>query len=108
MNQIDFTYICRLVRDRAALVLTDDKHYLVESRLEPVLKQAGLRSIRELVQRLRAEPDGELQQCAIEALVTTETMFFRDTHPFEALKQVVLPELLRQRQSDRCLNVWCA
>lgn len=51
INQTDFEYIRRLVRDRTALILAEDKQYLVESRLAPVLQEVGIRSIQELVTR---------------------------------------------------------
>ena len=41
-------------------------------------------------------------------MVTTETTFFRDLHPFEALRKSLIPELIRKRQNERCLNIWCA
>ncbi|MEM9161852.1 MAG: protein-glutamate O-methyltransferase CheR [Cyanobacteria bacterium P01_F01_bin.4] len=108
INQLDFEYIRRLVRDRTALVLADDKRYLVESRLAPVLKEVGIRSLQELVIQLRADPFSALHQYVIEALVTTETLFFRDSLPFEALKHAILPALIHQRQPHRSLNIWCA
>ncbi|MFM8270962.1 MAG: CheR family methyltransferase [Gemmata sp.] len=41
-------------------------------------------------------------------MVTTETSFFRDAHPFEALRKSVLPELLKARQAEKRLSLWCA
>jgi len=41
-------------------------------------------------------------------MVTTETSFFRDIHPFETLKKTVLPQLIELRQRQRQLNIWCA
>ncbi|MBX2862918.1 MAG: protein-glutamate O-methyltransferase CheR [Leptolyngbyaceae cyanobacterium MAG.088] len=108
INQMDFDYIRKLVRDRTALVLSDDKQYLIEFRLSPVLKDIGMRSMQDLVTHLRISKSSHLQQRVIEALVTTETLFFRDNHPFAALRQSILPQLIRQRQSDRKLHIWCA
>jgi chemotaxis protein methyltransferase CheR len=41
-------------------------------------------------------------------MVTTETSFFRDIHPFETLKKTVLPELIACRSRTEQLNIWCA
>jgi chemotaxis protein methyltransferase CheR len=51
---------------------------------------------------------GELHRAVVESLAITETSFFRDLHPFEALKNVILPERLTNRPADRCLNIWSA
>ncbi|GET40439.1 MCP methyltransferase, CheR-type [Microseira wollei NIES-4236] len=40
--------------------------------------------------------------------MTNETFLFRDEHPFQALKIHILPELLKQRQIEGNLNIWCA
>ena len=32
-------------------------------------------------------------------MVTTETSFFRDIHPFETLKKTVLPKLIESRRT---------
>ena len=41
-------------------------------------------------------------------MTTNETSFFRDLHPFDALKKTLLPELVIKRGGERILNFWCA
>src|SRR4051812_27337542 len=108
MTDQDYDFIRRLLLERSAVVLEGDKRYLVESRLTPLVRQLSLGSIGELVGRLRAGPPDGLCQRIVEAMVTTETSFFRDHNPFEALRKAVLPELIRLRREERRLNVWCA
>jgi chemotaxis protein methyltransferase CheR len=108
MTAQDFEYVCRLVRDRSAVVLEAGKEYLVEARLAPIVGQLQVGSISALVGRLRSGPDDGLTARVVEAMVTTETSFFRDLHPFETLRKTVLPELIRRRADERRLSVWCA
>jgi chemotaxis protein methyltransferase CheR len=108
MTDQDFDFIRKLLQDRAGITLEADKQYLVESRLTPIVRQLQLASITELVDRLRARPSNGLPVQVVEAMVTTETSFFRDHHPFESLRKAVLPELLARRRGERRLNVWCA
>ncbi len=108
INYADFEYICQLVRDRTGIALAKDKMYLVESRLTPLASKASIDSLKKLVQILREERFSFLHELVIEAMVTTETSFFRDNYPFEALHKFLLPELLGLRQSERKLNLWCA
>lgn len=108
MTPQEFDYVCRLVRDRSAIVLDPGKEYLVEGRLTPVARQLGLGSVSALVGRLRAGPDNGLADRVVEAMATTETSFFRDLHPFETLRATVLPELIRRRAGERRLAVWFA
>lgn len=108
MTSQDFDFIRQLVRERSAIVLEPGKEYLVESRLSPVAKELQIGSISELVGRLRLSPNDGLSKRVVEAMVTTETLFFRDLHPFETLRTIVLPELIRRRQAERRIDVWCA
>lgn len=108
MTPQDFEFVCRLVRDRSAIVLEPGKEYLVEGRLAPVARQLGLESVAALVGQLRASPGNGLATQVVEAMVTTETSFFRDHHPFETLRKTVLPDLIRLRANERRLDVWCA
>lgn len=104
----DFEFISKLVRERSAIVLEPSKEYLVTSRLDPLVRDNGLKSITELVQRMRQEPYGGLHYKVVEAMTTNETSFFRDVHPFEALRKHVLPEFQKSRSSKKELTIWCA
>jgi chemotaxis protein methyltransferase CheR len=44
----------------------------------------------------------------IDAMTTNETSFFRDVHPWQTLKEEILPKLIEARRIDRRLTVWCA
>jgi chemotaxis protein methyltransferase CheR len=102
-----FEQVQKLVYARAAIVLDPGKEYLVESRLAPIARARGFRDVDELCARLEHR-DAALIEEVVEAMTTNETSFFRDHHPFEALRRTVLPELIGQRQHTRTLRVWCA
>ena len=108
MTDQEFDLVRRLLREHSAIVLEEGKQYLVETRLAPLARQLELPSIGELIARLRNQPANGLCRQVVEAMVTTETLFFRDHHPFEALRKVVLPDLIGRRRGERRLNVWCA
>ncbi|HEV8070453.1 MAG TPA: protein-glutamate O-methyltransferase CheR [Planctomycetaceae bacterium] len=108
MTDQDFDAIRKLLHDRSAILLDSDKQYLVESRLAPILRQRNLSSIGELVAQLRGQPGNGLTRQVVEAMVTTESSFFRDHHPFEALRNVVIPDLINRRRDERRLHIWCA
>jgi chemotaxis protein methyltransferase CheR len=107
VTPLDYEYLRKLLKERSGLDLSADKQYLVESRLIPLARKAGLPGLPELVQKLKggAEP---LTAEVVEAMTTNETFFFRDKVPFEHLKATVLPELLQARASRRSLRIWCA
>jgi chemotaxis protein methyltransferase CheR len=80
----------------------------IESRLAPVLAEYGLKDLRELATRLRAGADAELADRTIDAMVTCETLFFRDRAPFAAMRSLMLPKLREARSGSRMLRIWSA
>jgi chemotaxis protein methyltransferase CheR len=71
------------------------------------LHQARDRLRADLVRELRGG-NAVLAAAVTEAMTTNETSFFRDVHPFTALADTVLPELLEARRTHRSLDIWCA
>lgn len=104
----DFDYLCKMIRERSAIVLEPGKEYLVESRLQPLATRNGFSSLTSFVANLRLQPFNGVHRAVVEALTTNETTFFRDCHPFEALKKLVLPTLLEKRRTERRLTIWSA
>ena len=108
MTPIDYDFLRRCLKDRSGLSLSADKQYLVESRLLPVARKAGLGSLPDLVTALRRGDDDALMTKVVEAMTTNETFFFRDKAPFETFRSTVLPALLSARRASRSLRIWCA
>ncbi len=106
LSRASFEYVRALLRDRSAHHLEDDKVYLVETRLLPVARGHGFKSVEDLVLRLRGRANERLIGEMVEAMTINETSFFRDRHPFEVLRQTVLPELIQRRAGVRRLNIW--
>ena len=108
MNIDDFNLLSKLIKDRSGLTLTKDKAYLLESRLLPVARKWNLKSLDELVMRLRTRSEAGLVRDVVEAMTTNESFFFRDIKPFDQFKQVVLPFLLQSRGANRNIKIWSA
>lgn len=103
---IDF--VCQLVRERSAIELEPSKAYLVEARLAPVVRRNGYPSITTMIRTLKTKFQPDLQRQVVESLCTCETSFFRDAHPFNALHNSILPELIQARAGKQTLNFWSA
>ena len=104
----DIGYIRNFVRSRSAIVL-DNKEYLIETRLETLAATEGFGGLMNLMKALREENEPQtLHRKVLDALTTNETLFFRDVHPFEALRTRVIPELMERNQPARQLRIWSA
>jgi chemotaxis protein methyltransferase CheR len=108
VSSTTFQYLARLVHDQSSIVIDSSKDYLLESRLTPLLGAEGLASLDEIAHALRRDRYSPLHRRVVDAMTNNETWFFRDGYPFEALRRVILPELIRQREPECELSLWSA
>jgi len=108
ISKTDFEYISQLARSQAAIVLETGKEYLVENRLTPLAEQEGYGTLEKFISELRSKPVNGLHHKVVDAMTTNETSFFRDFHPYEALRKHILPKLIQQRAATRQLTIWSA
>ncbi len=104
MSSQEYTEFQKFLEKSCGIVLGNNRHYLINSRLKGLMSEHDIFSIRELITQLKKPGQVNLRKQIIDAMTTNETSWFRDQHPFEALKNIILPEL-KQRRS---LGIWSA
>jgi chemotaxis protein methyltransferase CheR len=109
LNPESYRFLQDYVYRESGIVLDGDKHYLLEARLLPIAQQRRLASLNELC-ALLGSPHGDsvLKRQVVEAMTTNETFFFREPAQYEALRSVVIPGLIAQRQDTRKMSFWSA
>jgi chemotaxis protein methyltransferase CheR len=108
MSPAEYDYLRQFLKTRSGLVLSNEKQYLIESRLLPVARKAGLQSIAALVAKLKEPRETVLAEAVVEAMTTNESFFYRDKTPFDHFTQVMIPELMKSRASQKKIRIWCA
>jgi chemotaxis protein methyltransferase CheR len=104
----NYRFLQEHVYAHAGIVLEQDKHYLFESRLAPMLRQLGLASINDLCALLQATRPADVGRQVVEAMTTNETYFFREPVQYDALRAVLLPKLREERADLKRLRFWSA
>ena len=107
MTPVDYDFLRKFLKERSGLDLSTDKQYLVESRLLPVARKAGVAGIDELVQKIKSG-SSVIAAEVVDAMTTNETFFFRDKLPFDHLRDTIIPEFLTTRANKRSIRIWCA
>ena len=107
MTPPDYEYLRKLLKEQSGLDLSADKQYLIESRLLPLSRKAGLPGISELVQKMKGGSAPLIAQ-VVEAMTTNETFFFRDKVPFDHFRDSIMPEILKARAGRKSIRIWCA
>jgi len=88
------------------IVLGENKHYLVSSRLNRLMQENNIPSLQSLVDTLNKSLNSALRTKVIEAMTTNETLWFRDTYPFTVLSQTIFEEYKEQRKNS--VRIWSA
>lgn len=108
MLAADFETFARLVKSESGLSMTPDKAYLLDSRLRPVAQKWNLSGLEQLADALRNQRNAEQIRDVTEAMTVNESFFFRDTKPFDQLRDHMLPTMLTTRATTRKLRIWSA
>lgn len=95
----------RFLESQCGIVLGDSKQYLVRSRLSPLVTKFKLASLSDLLRDVVSGRNRELRVAAVDAMTTNETLWFRDTYPFEVLANKLLPEAAANK---RPIKIWSA
>jgi len=98
----EFSLLGRYIQNLCGITIPEDKSYLIHQRLEPVVTAAGCKSFGEFYQKLKQNLLPKIEEQIINAITTNETYFFRDEHPFIAIKEYILPklgEIIRERKA---------
>lgn len=104
----NYRFLQAQVYAQTGIVLEDDKHYLFECRLAPIVRQLGLGSINDLCDLLKQRGEPELAHQVGEAMTTNETYFFREPAHYDAIRTVLLPRLKQEHTDTRKLRFWSA
>ncbi|MFZ0747546.1 MAG: protein-glutamate O-methyltransferase CheR [Terracidiphilus sp.] len=104
----NYRFLQKHVYSQVGIVLEEDKHYLFETRLAPIVRQLGLETVNDLCSFLQATCQTEVGRQVVEAMTTNETYFFRDPAQYSAIRTVLLPRLIEERKQTRKLRFWSA
>ncbi len=106
LSDSDYNAFRKILEDACGIVLGENKHYLVTSRLNRLSEELSYSSLSEMLEKLGKGGDVKLKQRIVDAMTTNETSWFRDRYPFEMLKKSLLPELAKQKPNP--LRIWSA
>ncbi len=103
-----FNFFTVLVEKASGISIKSGKEYLLQSRLDELARSLGYKNHEELYQIAKTRLTRQLLEQIVDAMTTNETYFFRDQHPFEALRQHIIPELKEKRKAKKTLRFWSA
>ncbi len=104
----DMQFLRELVKKNSGIYLTEDKDYLLETRLLPLLRKLNLTTLGELVTKLKSNLDKNIVAEIVDAMTTNETSFFRDLRPFNVMRDVMFPEIIAKKKPGETIRILSA
>jgi chemotaxis protein methyltransferase CheR len=114
INAQEIDLLSKYVYGVSGINIEVSKAYLLETRLGKILETERCQSYGELYYKAKADNTKNIEKKIIDAITTNETLFFRDTGPFELLKFKILPEVIDKRlknngvSSSAPIRIWSA
>lgn len=111
---MDHTQLVSIIQNMTGVYLTEDKIYLLDTRLRDLMKENNLQTYNEVGSLLLSGRNESFKQRLIDQITTHETRFFRDESIFNALVDKIVPEWLERRgihassPGNEILTIWSA
>lgn len=108
-NPADIDAVCDLVNELCGIYLDNSKDYLIEGRLAKLVEASGSDSYVDFARKARVTP--KLKAEVVDAITTNETLWFRDSTPFDALRFKIIPELIDAKKGSpfpKRFRIWSA
>jgi chemotaxis protein methyltransferase CheR len=103
--------VTQYIHSICAITLDPSKDYLIESRLGNFARELNCASFTHLVNLSKSDSRGAIKRRIIDEITTNETLFFRDTSPFDLLRFKIVPDLLDRRARSGAavpIRIWSA
>lgn len=98
------------LENACGIVLGDNKHYLVNSRLSKLMRKEDITSLTDLISKVQSSMSvNSLKNKVIEAMTTNETLWFRDSFPFEILPETIFSDFKEKKKTQvKILSAACS
>ena len=103
--------VAQYIHSICAITLDHSKDYLIENRLSGLMEEARCKNFIEFIGRAKSDVNGTLKRKIINEITTNETLFFRDSSPFDLLRHKIVPELVDCRKRAGLpipIRIWSA
>ncbi|MCY6369916.1 protein-glutamate O-methyltransferase CheR [Clostridium ganghwense] len=110
LSSEEFSLMKRYIEEKCGILLSEDKAYLIESRLSKLLVDFRCNTFEEFYKLIYNSKDDSITERMIDAITTNETLWFRDRKPWKILENVLMPQyidMLRKNKKNK-IRIWSA
>ena len=106
LRKLDFEKFCSFFETNFGILLPKNKQYLPYLRLKNIIEKEGIRTLSQLIERTKDSAHCKLKKQIVDAMTIRETLWFRDSTPFEILKSKIFPEITYK--GSKPIRIWSA
>ena len=106
LRKLDYEKFCSFFETNFGILLHKNKQYLPYIRLEKIMKKEGVRTLSKLIEQTKDGAHCKLKKQIVDAMTIRETLWFRDSSPFEILKRKIFPEIAAK--GSKPIRIWSA
>ena len=103
-----FRAIADLAYRESGLILPDEKHSMIQSRLRQRLRALGIASFNQYCDLITSDAGSSERTHLISALTTNVSHFFREPHHFDFIRKEVLPKARAKLSQGQKFRIWSA
>ena len=109
LSKRDFDRLRGLIESWCGIAVDQNKTYLIETRLRHLVGESGCSSYGQFYE-IAARGDVDLQGRIIDSITTNETSWFRDRGFYNALRGLVIPEMVARARAEgnSGIRIWSA
>lgn len=104
-NAEHFNKIRGIAKQVSGIEIDSSKMDMIYTRLVRIIRTSIYTDFSEYIAALDKD-DADLKRDFTNAITTNLTSFFREKHHFELLKTIALPEIMKQKKTDKTIKVW--
>lgn len=110
LSERDFKNVQSMIYRLAGISLGESKQVMVQGRLSKRMRKLNIGSYSEYIDYVKSAAGTEEVTLFINSLTTNKTDFFRESHHFDFLSKVILPEIAERASEGgpRKLRIWCS
>lgn len=106
LSSNEFLKMRKFIEDRCGIAISEDKAYLIESRLSKLLIDFRLSSFEDLYARIASMKDPDIVEKVIDLITTNETSWFRDMTPWVILEEALLPGYINDLREKKRMRIY--
>jgi chemotaxis protein methyltransferase CheR len=109
ITDLEFQQLRDYIEKHCGISLDRNKVYLVESRLTTLMVENGCETYAALYRKASSDPGNTLRDKIIDAMTTNETLWFRDSGPYETLRELLAVSAGEIKSGKRSkIRIWSA